>query len=115
MRNTRRAGERRHQLAHAASRVFAKEWINLQRRSRCCDSETIFAAGPHGRAIADQHWFEIEIGSVGFDLKSRRAATSANSSHVNIPILIDPKHNSPTGLGINNPNGLPVRSHIELA
>src|SRR6266540_930140 len=43
MLNTRGAGERRHQLAHAALRVFAKEWMNLQRGSRRCDSETIFS------------------------------------------------------------------------
>ncbi len=114
MLKTRGASERRHQLTHAAMRVFAKKGMNFQGRARRCDGETIFSPRPHGRAIVEQHRFEIEVWPIGFHLKFCRAAIPPTGFDIGVPIRIRPKRESPAVLGINNSNGLSVRGHERI-
>ncbi len=114
MLKTRGASERRHQLTHAAMRVFAKKGMNFQRRARRWDGETIFSPRPHGRAIAEQHRFEIEAWAIGFQLEFCRAAIPPKGFDIGVPILIRPKRDSAAVLGINDSNELPVRGHDRI-
>src|SRR5262249_18519535 len=76
--------------------------------------QTIFSAGPHRRAVANQDGFEVKVWTVGLNPKLSRAALSANRFDINVPIAVGAKHDSPALLGINNANVLLVQLHDRM-